>query len=235
MRIAVISDIHSDSERLEQVLTAIDAAPLPVDEIWSLGDALGAPRTKSPNPRATLELVQARMTVLLAGNHERSLLGDWAWAGGEPVAWLEDELEKISAKLSDQERAQIGTWPAAGSRHGIELYHGASFDPVGGFLRAEDAPEHFENQSGRISIVGHTHRARLLAELDAGGNEYLAVDPTFSIPLNLSAFPSRSKLALNPGSISFKQYNREDETRSSWLLLAGETDDWREATWFPVE
>src|SRR5258707_11522847 len=69
MRIAVISDIHSNIEALTEVLRVADSHK--VDRIVSLGDIVGY--GASPNP--CCELVRSVAEVTLLGNHDAAVAG----------------------------------------------------------------------------------------------------------------------------------------------------------------
>ena len=69
MRIAIISDIHSNIEALTEVLRTIDKQK--VDRIVSLGDVVGY--GASPNP--CCELVRENAEVTLLGNHDAAVAG----------------------------------------------------------------------------------------------------------------------------------------------------------------
>jgi diadenosine tetraphosphatase ApaH/serine/threonine PP2A family protein phosphatase len=68
MRLAIISDIHSNIEALEAVLPPIDAER--VDGVLNLGDIVGY----NAGPNECLELLQGRPVLSLAGNHDLALL-----------------------------------------------------------------------------------------------------------------------------------------------------------------
>jgi len=68
MRLAIISDIHSNFEALKSVLPRIEHDN--VDAILNLGDIVGY----SASPNEFLELLQERPVVSLAGNHDLALL-----------------------------------------------------------------------------------------------------------------------------------------------------------------
>ena len=79
MRIALITDVHSNLPALEAVLEAVKKhAP---DQILSLGDQVNL----GPCPRETMDLLAAEGVVCLHGNHERYILsamsGDPGYAG----------------------------------------------------------------------------------------------------------------------------------------------------------
>jgi len=67
LRVAVISDIHSNLEALQAVLASIDA--LGCGEVICLGDLVGY----GPDPEACVDLVMERCGVVLRGNHDDAL------------------------------------------------------------------------------------------------------------------------------------------------------------------
>ena len=68
MRLAVIADIHSNSEALASVLAQLDREG--VGAILNLGDLVGY----NASPNECLELLQGRNVWSLAGNHDLALL-----------------------------------------------------------------------------------------------------------------------------------------------------------------
>ena len=64
MRIAVFSDIHSNLEALECVIS--DVKKNNYDKVYFLGDVL----SKGPNPRECLELIMENDIKMVLGNHE---------------------------------------------------------------------------------------------------------------------------------------------------------------------
>jgi len=68
MRLAIISDIHSNLEALESVLAALRGEE--VDGVLNLGDLVGY----NASPNECLELLQSQKILHLAGNHDLALL-----------------------------------------------------------------------------------------------------------------------------------------------------------------
>ena len=64
VRLAIISDIHSNLEALTCALQVIDDEG--VDEIVCLGDVVGY----GANPNECLTMVRARCSTILLGNHD---------------------------------------------------------------------------------------------------------------------------------------------------------------------
>ncbi len=68
MRIAIVSDIHSNLEAFREVLADIDRSK--VDQIVSLGDNIGY----GPEPEEVLQLIRARCILSIRGNHEQGII-----------------------------------------------------------------------------------------------------------------------------------------------------------------
>src|SRR2546429_3993248 len=72
MRLAVLSDVHSNLPALQAVLADVDRiAP---DGIWVAGDLVGY----NPWPNEVLEILRERHVRAIRGNHDRGAIG-----GGE--------------------------------------------------------------------------------------------------------------------------------------------------------
>lgn len=69
MKIALISDIHSNFNYLEQVMLQIER--MQVNEIYCLGDIVGY----YDNPNKVIELLINKKVQCIKGNHEKYLLG----------------------------------------------------------------------------------------------------------------------------------------------------------------
>lgn len=71
MRIAIISDVHEDFERLQKIFKSIDVNGC--DSIFCLGDITGYSQEfydHKPDANACIELIRERTQVILAGNHD---------------------------------------------------------------------------------------------------------------------------------------------------------------------
>src|SRR6266540_3438440 len=77
MRLAVLSDVHSNRPALEAVLADVDrVAP---EGIWVAGDLVGY----NPWPNEVLEILRARKVRAIRGNHDRAALGGEVFAFNE--------------------------------------------------------------------------------------------------------------------------------------------------------
>jgi predicted phosphodiesterase len=202
MRVAVVSDIHSNLHALEAVLAAIDKeAP---DELWCLGDLVGY----GPRPNECCAVVAERADVCLAGNHDLAVRGtiDLEEFGGEAgvaATWTRTVLEPEAQELLDRLEPQ-------GSAHGVALYHGSARDPVWEYvLSDEGALATLDLADSPLVLVGHSHVA--LQVVDSGGEVEggVARDGT---EVELDGV----RVLLNPGSVG---QPRDGDPKAAYLLL----------------
>jgi diadenosine tetraphosphatase ApaH/serine/threonine PP2A family protein phosphatase len=202
MRVAVVSDIHSNLHALEAVLAAVDAdAP---DELWCLGDLVGY----GPRPNECCALVRERAGICLAGNHDLAVRGD--------IDLLEFSGDAAAAArwtrgvLTDAARAYLDVLDSSGSRAGVALYHASARDPVWEYVLSDEAAEATLDLAGApLVLVGHSHAA------------LVAVDRNGAIAGGLAEAGTELDLAegrflLNPGSVG---QPRDGDPRAAYLLL----------------
>jgi len=202
MRVAVVSDIHSNLHALEAALAAIEAdAP---DELWCLGDVVGY----GPRPNECCAAIAERADVCLAGNHDLAVRGtiDLAEFGGEAgiaAGWTRGVLEPEAQALLDRLDPQ-------GTAHGAALYHGSARDPIWEYVLSDEAAlATLELAGSPLVLVGHSHVALRVVqsggELDGGvaaaGTEVELGDV---------------RALLNPGSVG---QPRDGDPRAAYLLL----------------
>jgi predicted phosphodiesterase len=215
MRVAVVSDIHSNLHALEAVLAAIDKeAP---DELWCLGDLVGY----GPRPNECCAALAERADVCLAGNHDLAVRGtiDLAEFGGEAAVaarWTRDVL-------SSEAQALLDRLEPAGSARGVALYHGSARDPVWEYVLSDQgARATLELTDAPLVLVGHSHVALQVVE---SGDEVAGGLAPAGTELALLG----RRALLNPGSVG---QPRDSDPRASFLLL--DLEAWR-ATFRRVE
>jgi len=202
MRVAVVSDIHSNLHALEAVLAAFGAeAP---DELWCLGDVVGY----GPRPNECCAAIADRADVCLAGNHDLAVRGtiDLEEFGGEAgiaARWTRTVLEPAA-------QAFLEPLEPAGSAHGVALYHGSARDPVWEYvLSDEGALATLELADAPLVLVGHSHVALQVVqsgdEVDGG----IARGGTERVLDGVRAL-------LNPGSVG---QPRDGDPNAAYLLL----------------
>jgi predicted phosphodiesterase len=202
MRVAVVSDIHSNLHALEAVLAAIEAeAP---DELWCLGDLVGY----GPKPNECCALIGEKADVCLAGNHDLAVRGtiDLEEFGGEAAVaarWTREVLDSSAQALLDRLEPK-------GAAHDVALYHGSARDPVWEYVLDDEAAlATIELAGSPLVLVGHSHVALqvVLADDDLRGG----VAPA-GTELELDGV----RALLNPGSVG---QPRDADARAAWLLL----------------
>lgn len=112
MRIALISDVHSNIVALEAVMKAIKKHQ--PDSILSLGDQINL----GPCPRETLALLKSENVTCLHGNHERYVLA--AMAGDPGYAGANFASPRYNASLLTPEEI---TFPKELHMEGVTFCH----------------------------------------------------------------------------------------------------------------
>ena len=151
MRIAFLSDIHSNWPALKAVLADLDGVEA-VDEVVCLGDVVGY----GAAPMRCLDLVRTRGWLTLVGNHDRactdvSLLDWFNPEAAQAARWTREQLDADRLRW-------LGELPERGERAGAQLVHGSLRDPVYEYiLDAASAAASLRLLGGRICFHGHTH------------------------------------------------------------------------------
>jgi len=202
VRVAVLSDVHSNLHALEAVLAEVDAGGF--DELWCLGDVVGY----GPRPNECAALVRERATVCLAGNHDLVVLGKI------PIAAFADEAGAAArwtqGALDDDARTFLEALEPLARVPGAELFHGGPRDPVWEYVLSEDsARESFAATSEPLVLVGHSHVA---LELSNDGVALRGGTAGAALRLDLGG-PRR---LLNPGSVG---QPRDGDPRAAWLEI----------------
>jgi predicted phosphodiesterase len=213
MRIAVISDVHSNLLALDAVLAQAGA----VDAVWHLGDIVGY----GPEPDAVVERLASVGALGVRGNH------DAAACGGAEIDWFNPDarsaMEWTRAVISDQTRSWLGGLPERREEADFTLVHGSGRDPTWEYVTsAAAARESLAVTLTRHGLNGHTHIPAAFLESDErtarAGPDSGPGDPTIGL--------DRGRLLLNPGSVG---QPRDGDPRASYLILdigAG-TASWR--------
>ena len=199
MRVAVLSDVHSNLRALEAVLAEIDAGGF--DEIWFLGDLVGY----GPKPNECAALLQERAAICLAGNHDLVVLGKIeidAFAGEAAAAarWTQTVLD-------DTARTFLDTLQPQAVAPGVELFHGSPRDPVWDYVLSDGvAAIAFVLTEAPLLLVGHSHVALELSV----GHELRGEPAPAGTRLELGGL----RRLLNPGSVG---QPRDGDARAAWL------------------
>ena len=208
MRVAIISDVHSNLEALRAVLA--DADDRRVDGLWCLGDIVGY----GPEPSECLAIVRERASLCLSGNHDLGTVG--ALSLEEFNAYAAAANAWTGELLSDAERQWLGGLPTKLVSGDVTLAHGTPRDPVWEYLLSVPvAMATFEYFSTRLCFVGHSHVPVVTTEPEEGERCVLYEFP--KEPLELGD----KRLIANPGSVG---QPRDRDPRSSYLIYDRDAD-----------
>ena len=200
MRIAVLSDIHSNLIALDAVLAAIGS----VDAIWHLGDVVGY----GPEPDGVVARLSEHGAIGVRGNH------DAAGVGGPEIDWFNHDarraMEWTKATISESTRAWLAGLPQRRTEAEFALVHGSPRDPTWEYITSVPvARANFEVLETRLGLFGHTHIPTAFRE-DDGRLEHIS--PGRGSELDLGA----GRFLVNPGSVG---QPRDGDPSASFLVL----------------
>jgi diadenosine tetraphosphatase ApaH/serine/threonine PP2A family protein phosphatase len=205
MRIAFLSDIHSNWPALEAVLADVETVEA-VDELVCLGDVVGY----GGAPVRCLDLVRARGWLTLVGNHDR------ACTDPSVLNWFNPEAAQAArwtrGQLDDHRLRWLAELPERGERADAELVHGSLRDPLYEYiLDAGSAAASLRLVRGRLCFHGHTHLPGVFhVEQGRVRHDYRLG------PLRLPA-----PALVNPGSVGQPRDGDPDASYGVWDAEAG--------------
>jgi diadenosine tetraphosphatase ApaH/serine/threonine PP2A family protein phosphatase len=216
LRLAILSDIHSNLPALEAVLDEIEATG--VDETWCLGDVVGY----GAQPNECADLVQERCSICLVGNHDLAALDQldistFSPAAAAAVRWTREAMSDGTTSFLN------GLEPADESRE-VALYHASPRDPVWEYvLWPDQAAECIRVQASRVSFIGHSHVALFFALPEDGAHGQPDARGA-QAGAGTSLEVGRGRWLINPGSVG---QPRDGDARAAWLEL--DTEAWNAA------
>ena len=211
MRVAILTDIHSNLPALEAVLAGVEEAG--IEHRWCLGDVVGY----GAQPDECARLVEERCELGLVGNHDLAVTGEietdvFSAAAAAAVEWTRANAEDSTIEFLKGLEPQ-------NTEHDVGLYHASPRDPVWEYVLAVDqARECMEQQSARVSMIGHSHVALWFSD----GNGPLGGDGGGQAEGGREIDLSEGRWLLNPGSVG---QPRDGDPRAAWLEL--DTDSWK--------
>jgi predicted phosphodiesterase len=209
MRIAVISDVHSNLHALDAVLAHVGT----VDALWHLGDVVGY----GPDPDEVVERLVKAGAIGVRGNH------DAAAVGGSEIEWFNPEaraaMEWTRSAIAPATIAWLAALPDRREEGSFTLVHGSPLDPTWEYVTTTSAArDNIEAMTTPHGLNGHTH-VPIAFSLD--GDRTSRIAPSHEPGAALDGH----RLLLNPGSVG---QPRDGDPRASYLLLDLEA---RHARW----
>ena len=216
--IALISDIHSNTEALGVVLAEIER--LGCDRVLCLGDVIGY----GPEPRETLLKVIDVCEFSLLGNHEQGCMfyaSDFNPKARQAIDWTRDQLNRRDCSREENSALwnHLDSMKESYREGDFLLVHGSPRDPVREYLVPKDAIDEVKMKGcfdlldgARICFVGHSHvpgvypEGELFLVPESIGNEYTLAEGQRAI--------------VNIGSVG---QPRDGDTRASFVTYDGST------------
>ena len=191
MRALVLSDVHGNLHALRAVLEAAGT----VDELWNLGDAVGY----GGNPNEVIDVLRARATVNVRGNHDRVCAGLTSSEGFNPVAAQAADWTRET--LSAENLAWLRAVPKGPVRASatVTCAHGSPLHEDHYILSMRDAWAPLQRMETELTFFGHTHVQGGFVQQGAEWEETHPVcDPEGTCEL---VIPPGARMLVNPGSV----------------------------------
>lgn len=212
MRIAVLSDVHSNLVALDAVLAHAGA----IDACWHLGDIVGY----GPDPDGVVARLAGIGALGVRGNHDAAAIG------GDEIEHFNPDaraaMEWTRGAISDETRDWLTGLPERRTMGDLTLVHGSPRDPIWEYLTtASIARASFAALTTTHGLNGHTH-VPVAFVLDA--DRVVPLRPRDGERLTFAGL----RVLLNPGSVG---QPRDGDPAASYLIL---DPDLEVATWHRV-
>jgi len=204
MKLAILSDIHSNLEALEAVLK--DLQTQTISAIYCTGDLVGY----AANPNEVIDLLQQNKVKCILGNHDYACFNRRA-----AEAMTRDARQAIvftRHELTSENKTYLKGLPWQISENGIYMIHGLPPAFLDEYidLQSNRALEHaFSSFREQVAFVGHTHWIEIY-ELTAKG---MIVKPVFTG--NTFLLKPTSQYIISAGSVG---QPRDDNREAGYLI-----------------
>ncbi len=220
MRVAVVSDIHSNLAALDAVLADAGA----VDAVWCLGDVVGY----GPEPNECIERLRALDAICIVGNHDLAAicqadLDEFHAEAAAAARWTGEQLTPANREwlASRPQRVVLPERRAT-------LVHGSPRDPIWEYVtNAYVAARSLACVATPLCLIGHTHLPSSFLARPTGEIEVALRGPGSVARLD------EGQLLANPGSVG---QPRDGNPDAAYLIYEPEEGvlTWRR-TPYPVE
>jgi putative phosphoesterase len=158
MRIAIISDIHSNLEALKRAQVEIEREK--VDEVVCLGDIVGY----GANPNECVDIVKSLTAHVLLGNHDEAAIDLTRTEFFNPFARI--AAEWTADTLTEDNKDYLAALPFTVERNGILFVHASPLNPEewNYVLTPSDAAENFDAMPTDVCFIGHSHVPEVFGE-----------------------------------------------------------------------
>jgi diadenosine tetraphosphatase ApaH/serine/threonine PP2A family protein phosphatase len=221
VKLAIISDLHSNREALEAVFE--DIRKRGVTDLVCLGDVIGY----GPDPEFCVDLVRGHARWCLMGNHDEALFRDASDFNPHARGAIDYTKRRMQPRWwSSSEKRSRWKWlkglPLKHTEGRFLFVHGSPRDPVreyvlstDGILQPDKLRAIFDAFEG-VGVAGHTHQPGLHDEslrfhsLEGAGELTLPLDP-------------ERRYFINVGSTG---QPRDGDSRACYAILEDQQVSW---------
>jgi diadenosine tetraphosphatase ApaH/serine/threonine PP2A family protein phosphatase len=221
VKVAIISDLHSNREALDAVFEHIET--LDVETVYCLGDVVGY----GPEPEYCVDVVRDHTQLCLMGNHDEALFRDASDFNPHARGAIDYTRSRMQPAWysSGEKKARwkfLKSLPLVHTEGRFIFVHGSPRDPVreyvlstDGFLNPDKLRAIFESFEG-VAVGGHTHHPGMHDEsLRFHG---LNGADTLTLPV-----PPDRKFFVNVGSVG---QPRDSDNRACYAVLEDQQVTW---------
>ena len=205
MRIAILSDIHSNLEALTTVFQDIDTQN--VDTCYCAGDIVGY----GPNPNECIQLISKRCSKAVLGNHDAAVFDQVMAKDFNANAQI--AINWTTAILTQESFDYLRTLPMRHEEGDITLVHSTPYDPHMWYYISslEDARFNFHFFTTKTCIIGHTHIPGVIT-LDDPANDLLIQQVE---QLSFDVNSHEAQRIINVGSVG---QPRDNNPKASYVI-----------------
>ena len=217
MKIAFISDVHSNYEALKTVLEDIQKRD--VQQIIHTGDLVGY----NTDPNRCIELIKKYKVMCIQGNHDLNAvtLENIKWFN----EWAQIALRWTQKRLNEDNKNFLLTLPKffeAKDKNSVYAVHGSPKDPLYEYLTPTSPDEifkdFFEKLKVDLLVTGHTH----IPDLKRFGNKVYLNPGSVGQPRDNNPKASYAIVDLsNINLISFHRIEYDIDTTAKKVIKAG--------------
>ena len=204
MRYLILSDIHSNWEALQAVVSACQGL---YEKVLCLGDLVGY----GADPNLVVEWVRENVPLVIRGNHDK------ACSGLESLEWFNEvarhaALWTLQALTPANLNFLITLAKGPVETDGMTLVHGSILDEDEYVVSPRDAAQVFPYLESRLTFFGHTH---LQGGFIQSADTLQIVRPEPNKRAQYLELQEGEKYLLNPGSVG---QPRDGDWRTAFVL-----------------
>ncbi|MDP8253907.1 MAG: metallophosphoesterase family protein [Candidatus Kaelpia aquatica] len=208
MRYAILGDIHSNLEALEEVL--LDLGEKRIDKILSIGDIIGY----GADPSKCIDIARERFELITLGNHDLALAGElsldlFSDMAKDAIIWSQGKVEHNDVEF-------LSDLPLIEEYGDMLLVHSSLYHPeeFNYFISFEDVRKSFDIQDDkRVCFAGHSHIPAIFVIDDITGDIVGIQDQDIMVE-------TKKRYFINTGSVG---QSRDGDTRAKYVLYDDST------------